>query len=355
MRVKIVLLFFLMLFLPFNIFASLNIEVKQSNQWPEGSTEDIKLMVETLASQFQKYLRLENKIKDITINIEYGGPRIEYRTWKPNTHYIFLSVSGEWWQEQLFYQFAHEFCHILHNHHEFGTGHPNKWFYESICMMASIWSLDYMSEKWLEISPNNKWNDWGQWIKIYSDTNKDRQAVQFKGTSSEWLDEFEQFLRGDANNVFTHHLLVSQLSYNFILPIFQKNPEAWNAVRYMPTSKSKIDDYMKEWYNNVDIQYQQFVFDIAEVMGISVEETVIASIDADVNNDGYVDLSDVLIVRSAIQNSVSYNTDINGDGKTDEVDVLLVKQKAMEAIVAAAPSLKRLKRITTWGQLKRSN
>lgn len=72
----------------------------------------------------------------------------------------------------------------------------------------------------------------------------------------------------------------------------------------------------------------------------------------DVNNDGYVDLSDVLIVRSAIKNRKSYNTDINGDGITNEIDVLLVKQKAMEAIVAAAPSLIRRKKITTWGALK---
>jgi len=77
-------------------------------------------------------------------------------------------------------------------------------------------------------------------------------------------------------------------------------------------------------------------------------------IDADVNDDGYVDLSDVLIVRSAIENKNTYDTDVNGDDKTDEVDVLIVKQKAMEAIVAAAPSLQR-KRILTgmWGALKR--
>ena len=76
------------------------------------------------------------------------------------------------------------------------------------------------------------------------------------------------------------------------------------------------------------------------------------NIEADVNADGYVDLSDVLIVRSAIQNSVSYDTDVNDDGKTDEVDVMLVKQKAMEAIVAAAPTLYRQKRsiATIWAR-----
>ena len=81
-------------------------------------------------------------------------------------------------------------------------------------------------------------------------------------------------------------------------------------------------------------------------------------INADVNADGYVDLSDVLIVRSAIQNSVSYDTDVNNDGVTDEIDVLIVKAKAMEALAAAAPSRERLRKrkvkITTWGAIKRN-
>ena len=82
------------------------------------------------------------------------------------------------------------------------------------------------------------------------------------------------------------------------------------------------------------------------------------NINADVNADGYVDLSDVLIVRSAIQNSVSYDTDVNNDGVTDEIDVLIVKAKAMEALAAAAPSIERLRKrkvkITTWGAIKRN-
>ena len=76
------------------------------------------------------------------------------------------------------------------------------------------------------------------------------------------------------------------------------------------------------------------------------------NIDADVNKDGYVDLADVIIVRSSMQNPTSYDTDVNGDGKTNEIDVLLVKAKAMEALAAAAPTLYIRKKITTWGALK---
>jgi hypothetical protein len=82
------------------------------------------------------------------------------------------------------------------------------------------------------------------------------------------------------------------------------------------------------------------------------------NINADVNADGYVDLSDVLMVRSGMQNSNSYDTDLNADGITDEIDLAIVKLAAIDSIAAAAPSsgrlLKRKVKITTWGAIKRN-
>ena len=69
------------------------------------------------------------------------------------------------------------------------------------------------------------------------------------------------------------------------------------------------------------------------------------NINADVNADGYVDLSDVLIVRSGMQNSTSYDTDLNDDDITDEIDLAIVKLAAIDSIAAAAPSSsKRLRK-----------
>ncbi len=76
------------------------------------------------------------------------------------------------------------------------------------------------------------------------------------------------------------------------------------------------------------------------------------AIDADVNKDGYVDLYDVLIVRSGMNQSVKYDTDINDDGVTDEVDLHIVKSIAMQAIAAASPRKRKVK-LTTWAGLKR--
>ena len=76
------------------------------------------------------------------------------------------------------------------------------------------------------------------------------------------------------------------------------------------------------------------------------------SINADVNNDGSTDLTDVKLVRQAIKTPSNYDTDINNDGVTNEIDLLIVKAKAHEAIAAAAPEKMRIK-LTTWAELKR--
>ena len=120
-----------------------------------------------------------------------------------------------------------------------------------------------------------------------------------------------------------------------------------NTLQVMPGVEGKVTDL-------------ELSMESAEILNSSNEVSsrpdlimvnIITEIDADVNEDGYVDLYDVLIVRSGMQNSVKYDTDLNDDGVTDEVDLLIVKAKAVEAIVAASPRKRKVK-ITTWGDAK---
>ena len=110
---------------------------------------------------------------------------------------------------------------------------------------------------------------------------------------------------------------------------------------------------MKDWYDTVDTEDKEVVKAIASEMGVSVESVATEIlVDADVNDDGYVDLYDVMIVRSGMTRKSTYDTDVNNDGATNILDLLIVKAKAVEAIVAAAPR-KRKVNITTWGDMKR--
>ncbi len=524
MKLKVVLCVLLLLLQPVITFADLNITVEPNKGWGNAPTSNIKRLCENVALHFQEQLRDEHKVKGkLTIVYNADGPIAFYRSFfggGPDEYKVGLTVTDTYWN-QFSYQFGHEFCHIMENHDTISKNNPNRWFHESICMMASIWVLKQMSETWAYRPPYPNWVSYRHNLLRYADNSMQRPGVQFSGTAEEWLDEWEQFLRDDYRNSFTHHLTVLQLSQQF-LPIFEENPEAWNAVRQMPASTSRMSQYIQDWYEAVDPEDKIFVEAIAEIMSIEVipaiasktdtfdeytnltftyenDESIIpvnspyewdgwtqgvwekypngtisqkpggylgfdemgtlsnwiyshasskisydishrnhtsfsayfmipnpgchggasmkfiasaddieiytkslylsdygayiefdipvdtrdfsisidelgnngcdhyvlgeprlyydnaksiqSNINADVNKDGYVDLYDVMIVRSGMQNSVSYDTDINNDGKTDEVDLLIVKAKAFEAIAAVSPSKRKIK-LTTWGSMK---
>ncbi len=524
-------------------YADLEIIVKSSPDWGEISASDIKKLCQNIIDHFEDHLRPENEIND-SVNV--------YRTFRPNSHTtldsnpdvkykigIVLKQDMAIRVDDFYYfvfDFAHEFCHILHVFDVTTINNPNLWFQEGIATMASIWALRSMAETWKRDSPFGTFTNQDGGIAYFSQNfNHFADAYlkvfpeyQYNGTGEEWLETYETSLRQeyDRTRSFTQYHLVGQLTFKF-LPIFEENPEAWNAVRHMPATKGNMSEYMQDWYDAVDVQDRQYVESIAEVMGITVapfdivdsisenaesvsltfmhrsdtsltpindssewygwiagvwektpdgvvgrkpnlyynfpemneldywvyshapsvieydvsgnnyssfasyfnmthqecvhRETEVqffayadnkeiyrsdilyaeddgmyiafdipknskrlkiriddvtndwcdhyvlgeprlytepfsdskkSDINADVNNDGYVDLYDVMIVRSAMQNSTSYDTDVNNDGITDEVDLLIVKAKAMEAIAAAAPHKRKIK-LTTWGAVKR--
>lgn len=387
MKIRI-LSFCLLLLLCVNLGNSaLDVSVESSPSWGKISTVDVETLCENITNHFERHLRPENEIHD-SVSV--------YRTFRPMSHTtldpapgikykmgIVLKKDMEIRVDDFYYfihDFAHEFCHILHNFEITTINNPNLWFQESIACMASIWALRSMAETWNDDSPFgvSVAQDGGtaffvKNFKRYADVYlNELPSTQYDGTSEAWLEKYENSLRQEYEQTggFIEYHLVSQLSFKF-LPIFEKNPEAWNAVRKMPASKGKMSEYMQDWHDAVDVRDKESVEAIAKEMGISIGLSIMEfsennasentefeddNIDADVNNDGYIDLYDVMIVRSGMQNSVSYDTDVNNDGITDEVDLLIVKAKAMEAIAAAAPRRilmpQRKVNLRTWGALK---
>ena len=338
--------------------ANLNITVKYDKGWGDAPTSNIKALCENVALHFQEQLRDEHKLNGkLAIVYNSDGPIAFYRTYfggEPDEYQIGLAVTGLYWS-QFAYQFGHEFCHILQNHDEITKNNPNDWFQEAMCELATLWVVKRMGETWKDRAPYPNWVSYRHSLVGYANNLINRPEAQYAGTGAEWLAVWESPLRDDEPGAFSY-ARVAQLSYKF-LPIFEENPEAWNAVRQMPASKGMLSEYMKDWYETVDTEDKDFVAAIATEMGIEVATPVVAmnsesTIDADVNDDGYVDLYDVMIVRSGMNAETSYDTDVNNDGKTDAVDLLVVKAIAIEAIAKAAPSKRKVK-ITTWGAMKK--
>ena len=376
MKIRNVILIFLLLFCVDSVYAKLEIIVKPSPDWGEISSGDVEKLCQNIANHFEKHLRPENEIDD-KVNVYRTFRSMSYVTVDQDSDVkykigIVLKKDMEIRVDDFYYfirDFAHEFCHILHRFEITYTDNPNIWFQESIALMSSIWALRDMAKTWENNSPFGPYTIHDDGIAYYFSHNFKYYAniylniipsTQYTGTGKEWLEEHEMSLREKhyRNESFMDYDLVSQLSFMF-LPIFEENPEAWNAVRKMPFTKGKMSEYMQDWYDAVDEQDRQYIEAMAEIMGIDLEpfkeevtvEAVIV-IDADVNNDGYVDLYDCMIVRSGMTSKSTYDTDVNNDGITNILDLLIVKAKAFEAIAAAAPRKTRVK-LTTWGSMKK--
>lgn len=364
----------ILIFLHVNISsADLEIIIKSDQNWGEFSDADVKYLCENIADHFEKHLRPENEINSKVnvyrttighsfLNLDIDDPHVKYKIGVQIREDPEIIMRHFW---NFIIRFGHEFTHILQIEQKgvsFRAGtNPNLWFTETIAEMGCVWVLKNMADTWIHgsrfgtgLASRGGFAEFSENFDFYADWYMGLHP--YSGTGKEWLEENEDSFRDEFKRTRKANMDIIRQLYPKFLPIFEDNPEAWNAVRKMPvTNTEKMPKYMQAWYDAVDVQDKIHVSKMADVMGISISDTIIAQtddIDADIDNNGYIDLSDVLIVRSAIQNRTNYDTDVNNDGTTDELDVLLVKAKAHEAIAAAAPSITvRKRKLTTWGTL----
>ena len=229
------------------------------------------------------------------------------------------------------------------------------------------------------INPKTEWDGWigGEWEKYPDGTLQPRPNVYMNPEKHiPYIKEWDHFFYLHAKS----HILydISNQNYSaFNTYFFLPNPCGNIASVEIICSTDNIEIYNSGILRGIEAQNINISFKIPQntkefqiqvtdgadgnacdhfIFGnprLFISESRIL-FHADVNNDGYIDLSDVMIVRSGIKHSNSYDTDVNHDGTTDETDLRIVKEQAHAAIAAAAPSLKRRRIVTTtWGALKK--
>ena len=309
MRIKLLIIFFkklslaLFFLLCVNLgYAKLEIMVKPSPDWGPISDADVKTLCQNITDHFEKHLRPENEIHD-SVNVSRTFVGYNFATLDPDPDVKYkigmaLIKDMEIRVDDFYYfilPFAHEFCHILHNFEVTTIENPNLWFQEGIATMGGIWALRSMAKTWKTDSPfgtfvaqdggvayfSDNFNHYADaYLKVFPD-------FQYDGTGEEWLKEYETLAREDSYHHSTQFKTnPAQLTFKF-LPIFEENPEAWNAVRKMPATKKKMSEYMQDWYDAVDAQDREYVEAIAKEMGITVTLPIMAynNINTDVNTD----------------------------------------------------------------------
>lgn len=198
-----------------------------------------------------------------------SGPITLYRRNDRGEIVIRLDTGQTYWC-QYAYQFAHEFCHVLCGLKEGNSA--NKWFEETLCETASLYALREMARTWRKSPPYSNWRDYRDSLREYAD-DVIRRRTMLDELSKLGLAGFyarhAETLRRNATNREINGAMAAVL-----LHVFERQPESWEAVRWLNTSPGGDGDtfaaYLQRWHDAVPQRHRQFVRTIAGLYGLDL-------------------------------------------------------------------------------------
>ena len=207
----------------------------------------------------------DRELKPILVDPR-GGPIVLFRRGE-NGEYLVRLDTGETYWAQYSYQFAHELCHILCGYDE--DVHRNKWFEESLCEVASLYTLRAMSEDWKTDPPYANWTNYSTALKKYADERIASAPLPESKTLAEWFADHEATLYSNATDRKLNNVVAVQL-----LPLLEEEPTRWESVTWLNRAKSTqsqtFGDYLSDWHQHAPQRHQAFIKTIGERFGVNV-------------------------------------------------------------------------------------
>ena len=237
--------------------------------WGEIKPNEIAILLQDTAFHINRLLRhpFQENIQVEPSQVDH--PKALYRAPSEEPYTIWLSARDHFWCK-FAYQFAHEFCHVLSGYESIREN-PNNWFHESICELASMFTIRCMAVRWLTHPAFPGRTDYAAALSEYGRDLLNKQGSQLSTDMSlnNWLSLNEVVLREapvhDPDQRSNQTLVAYQL-----LPIFEKTPGGWNAIRKLPNSTSLLADYFVAWYAKVDPEDRVFVARLSDVFGYTI-------------------------------------------------------------------------------------
>lgn len=232
----------------------------QGDEWGDVRLRDLSSVLHDAASHTNRLVG--EPVTDHIVVI-----RAPEHNFTPLTHYrsprgvgpitIQLTSQNRRWA-QYSYQFAHEFCHVLTNYERL-EGNPNEWFYEALCELASVFTIRRMAETWKTASPvsGNEW--YTQSLAEYADAmlNDPNRQLPPDHTLAQWRRSLEDTFRLNLHRYHPDAAIRDLARHRYaivaysLLQLFEGDPGTWDAVRYLPVTGGRLDEYLLDWYREV--------------------------------------------------------------------------------------------------------
>jgi len=244
---------------------ALDIRPNPKGDW-QADLENVRSVLTSAAGALWAYFP-DRQLPPILVEPR-GGPITLFARGPAGEFRVRLDTGDNYWS-QYSYQFAHEFCHILCGNVE--QDPSNKWFEESLCEMASIFALRRMAETWKTNPPYPNWRGYAPSLKHYADDLLKNTSMPPGGDLAAWYNQNEAQLRKEPCQRDKNRVVAAVL-----LPLFEKQPEHWDAVTWLnaaPSAKPRsFTEHLAQWQAHAPAKHRPFIGLIAARFGITLPE-----------------------------------------------------------------------------------
>jgi hypothetical protein len=243
--------------------APLDIRVTDDD-WGGAQVRDIQKVCQSAATELWQYFP-GRPLSPIVVSRSHDGPITLYDRLDEGQYQIRLDSQGNLWA-QFSFQFAHEFCHVLCNY-EPGE-HPNKWFEESLCDLASIFALRRMAQTWETSPPYPNWKSYAPRLNEYADNLIHEAQLPEGVTLAKWYADNAEQLRTSHSRRELNRVAAVKL-----LPLFEKEPGLWQSVGYLNTGKGfkqqTLAQYLRDWEYFAPTTHKASIRQIIDLLGVN--------------------------------------------------------------------------------------
>lgn len=235
--------------------------------WGKASPADVESVLRSAAGTLAPFFD-GRPIEPVLVVRGREGPIVHYRRNVLKEVVMKLDTQDLYWC-QYSYQFAHEFTHVLAGFNAGWNG--NKWFEETVCETASLFSLRRMAELWRKDPPNPVWKSYAPRFAEYAgDVIDSRSQV-----SASRLGDFYRKNAATLRNNPVDRPLNGAIAA-VLLPLFESSPEQWRAVSWLNSAPSpegeSFDGYLKKWLRAVPDRHKAFVREIMNLFQVDAGE-----------------------------------------------------------------------------------
>ena len=204
------------------------------------------------------------KIEPIFVTKGNSGPIVLYQRNARQEIVVKLDTHNTYWS-QYAYQWAHELCHVLCGFRE--DGKENKWFEETLCELASQYCMRAMVSDWEKNPPYPNWKNYSKSLQSYVDkVINSYEKVDMLGLANYYA-KHEAELRKSATLRKLNGTMAAAL-----LPVFETNPQHWEAIRYLNVTPAKkgltFKQYLAKWKKDAPKKHHAFIDGIVRVYGV---------------------------------------------------------------------------------------